>query len=89
MYDLNRGLSELSIGSLAILRLIIFETYFDLSFKNCQLILIFYFQVNIAMHCKTAHQNGSDISSLCFSYDGKTLASRGCKYFLRGIYSTY
>jgi len=25
----------------------------------------------------TAHMNGSDISSLCFSYDNLTLASRG------------
>lgn len=33
--------------------------------------------VNIAMTLRTAHANGSDTSSMCFSYDGKVLASRG------------
>ncbi|KAJ8306239.1 hypothetical protein KUTeg_016784 [Tegillarca granosa] len=33
--------------------------------------------VNIAMTNRTAHMNGSDTSCLCFSYDGKVLASRG------------
>jgi len=34
--------------------------------------------VNVAMKNMTAHMNGSDISSLCYSYDNMTLASRGC-----------
>ncbi|KAL5015983.1 hypothetical protein ScPMuIL_005572 [Solemya velum] len=33
--------------------------------------------VNVALMNRTAHMNGSDTSCLCFSYDGKTLASRG------------
>ncbi|KAL4237104.1 WD repeat-containing protein 70 [Mactra antiquata] len=33
--------------------------------------------VNVAMLLRNAHMNGSDTSSLCFSYDGKVLASRG------------
>lgn len=34
-------------------------------------------QVNTAMLNRTAHQMGTDTTSLCFSYDGKYLASRG------------
>lgn len=33
--------------------------------------------VNVAMMNRTAHKAGTEVSSLCFSYDGKTLASRG------------
>lgn len=40
---------------------------------------IFYMQVNVSMILRTAHMNGSDTSSLCFSYDGRVLASRGGK----------
>ena len=34
--------------------------------------------VNVAMKNMTAHTANSDISSICFSYDNMTLASRGC-----------
>lgn len=33
--------------------------------------------VNVSKLLRTAHMNGSDTSSLCFSYDSKVLASRG------------
>ncbi|CAG5867459.1 WD repeat-containing protein 70 [Menidia menidia] len=33
--------------------------------------------VHTKFHCRQAHSPGSDTSSLCFSYDGMTLASRG------------
>ncbi|KAK2177011.1 hypothetical protein NP493_624g01057 [Ridgeia piscesae] len=33
--------------------------------------------VNPAMMNRTAHMNGTDTSCLCYSYDGRTLASRG------------
>ncbi|KAH3695028.1 WD repeat-containing protein 70-like [Dreissena polymorpha] len=33
--------------------------------------------VNVSMMLRSAHMNGSDTSSLCFSYDGRVLASRG------------
>ncbi|XP_073770428.1 WD repeat-containing protein 70 isoform X1 [Danio rerio] len=33
--------------------------------------------VHTKFHCRQAHAPGSDTSSLCFSYDGVTLASRG------------
>ncbi|KAK3591263.1 hypothetical protein CHS0354_010628 [Potamilus streckersoni] len=33
--------------------------------------------VNVAMMNRAAHMSGSDTSCLCFSYDGRTLASRG------------
>ncbi len=37
---------------------------------------------------RDAHQNGTDTSSLCFSYDNRLLVSRGGKFF-NNIYSTY
>lgn len=33
--------------------------------------------VNVSMLLRTAHMNGSETSSLCFSYDNRVLASRG------------
>ncbi|CAG2190899.1 Gastrulation defective protein 1 homolog,WD repeat-containing protein 70 [Mytilus edulis] len=33
--------------------------------------------VNVGMVSRTAHMNGTDTSSLCFSYDDRVLASRG------------
>lgn len=33
---------------------------------------------------RTAHMNGTDTSSLCFSYDDRVLASRGGKSELNG-----
>ena len=36
-----------------------------------------YFQVNPAVMIRTAHASGTDTSCLCYSYDGRTLASRG------------
>ena len=33
--------------------------------------------VNVSLMSRTAHQSGTDTSSLCFSYDGNSVASRG------------
>ena len=56
-------------------------TYFFSEFElRKPLINIFFFfghQVNVAMQNKVAHMNGSDVTCLKFSYDGRTLASRG------------
>jgi len=35
--------------------------------------------VNVAKMCRNAHQNGTDTSSLAFSYDGTCVATRGGK----------
>lgn len=40
-------------------------------------IITLYLQVNVAMINRGCHMNGTDTSSLCFSYDGQCLASRG------------
>ena len=39
--------------------------------------MLLFSQVNVAYTTRSAHQLGSDTSSLCFSYDNNVLASRG------------
>lgn len=36
--------------------------------------------VNVAKVYRNAHMNGTETSSLCFSYDGMSVASRGGRY---------
>lgn len=75
LVDFVETLKQLWLYNYCVMAIYHFEPYQQ--GYACRKYVVDVCQVNPAMMNRTAHMNGTDTSCLCYSYDGRTLASRG------------